>query len=72
MSETKPPEQNVTQAKSDQVTKEAAKGPQYFVDGKSVSLDEYLKAAEKSGWNTDQMRTRNAFPPISTKNHGEK
>jgi hypothetical protein len=42
-------------------------GPTYRVDGQSVSRDEYLRAAEKSGWNPTFMAERDYYPSIRTK-----
>lgn len=43
----------------------------YWVDGKAVSLDTYLKAAEAAGWNPVTMQEQNSYPAIGTKKHGE-
>lgn len=51
-------------------TKDEAAG-EFFVDGKAVSKEEYLKAAEKAGWNPAIMQEQGSYPAISTKKHGE-
>jgi hypothetical protein len=47
-----------------------ADGPKFYVDGKAVAKDEYMKAAAEAGWNPDVLSERNYFPAVVTKKGG--
>lgn len=40
--------------------------PKFYVDGQSVSKEEYLRQAEKAGWNSQHLEERKFYPSIST------
>jgi hypothetical protein len=57
---------------SAQSTAAVEESPKLYVDGKAVSEEAYLDAAEKAGWDRAFLANRpERRPAISTKKHGE-
>jgi hypothetical protein len=47
--------------------KKARREQKFFVNGQSVSKEEYLKAAPDAGWDPDHLQERNYYPALTTK-----
>jgi hypothetical protein len=47
--------------------KKTKREQKFFVDGQSVSKEEYLKAAKGAGWDPDFLQERNYYPAVITK-----